>query len=154
MPVLSPVTDNCPCWISRRVGMTTEMISLSISTKVMRPSRNWNLPPLNLAKQELELATPESGQAGIGTCHPWIWPSRNWNLPPLNLAKQELELATPESGQAGIGTCHPWIWPSRNWNLPPLNLQSDTLRTVLQSLSQFCLKPISMKKWIFALVFH
>ena len=33
MPILSPVTDNCPSWISRRERMTIKKISWSIWTK-------------------------------------------------------------------------------------------------------------------------
>ena len=33
VPILSPVTDNCPSWISRRERMTVEKISWSVSTK-------------------------------------------------------------------------------------------------------------------------
>ena len=42
MHILSPETDNCPSWISRRERMTVENISWSISTKeCCRPQRGW-----------------------------------------------------------------------------------------------------------------
>ena len=42
MHILSPETDNCPSWISRRERMTIENISWSISTKeCCRPLQGW-----------------------------------------------------------------------------------------------------------------
>ena len=44
--ILSPETDNCPSWISRREKMTVENISWSISTKeCCRPRRGLNPRP-------------------------------------------------------------------------------------------------------------
>ena len=49
MHILSPETDNCPSWISRRERMTVENISWSISTKeCCRPRRGSNLRPPGL----------------------------------------------------------------------------------------------------------
>ena len=46
---LSPETDNCPSWISRRERMTVENISWSISTKeCCRPRRGLNPQPPGL----------------------------------------------------------------------------------------------------------
>ena len=48
MHSLSPETDNCPSWISRRERMTVENISWSISMKeCCRPRRGLNLLPYN-----------------------------------------------------------------------------------------------------------
>ena len=49
MHILSPETDNCPSWISRRERMTVENISWSISTKeCCRPRRGLNPRPPGL----------------------------------------------------------------------------------------------------------
>ena len=49
MHILSPETDNCPSWISRRVRMTAENISWSISTKeCCQPRRGLNPRPPGL----------------------------------------------------------------------------------------------------------
>ena len=57
MHILSPETDNCPSWISRRESMTVENISWSISTKECCRLR-WRLNPLGFSPLWFE---PSSG---------------------------------------------------------------------------------------------
>ena len=62
MHILSPETDNCPSWISRRERMTVENISWSISTKeCYRPRRGLNPWPPGL---QLDGASNWATEAG------------------------------------------------------------------------------------------
>ena len=71
MHILSPETDNCPSWISRKERMTVENISWSISMKeCCRPRRGSNPRPpgLQLDTHPTERAT----EAGY-KCHVPCW---------------------------------------------------------------------------------
>ena len=59
---LSPETDNCPSWISRRERMTVENISWSISTKeCCRPRRGLNPRPPGLQSDGASNWATEAG---------------------------------------------------------------------------------------------
>ena len=60
MQTLLPVTDNCLSWISGRERMTAEMISWSISIKIMWPSWDLDLWPLDLQSDVLWTAIENS----------------------------------------------------------------------------------------------
>ena len=70
MHILSPETDNCPSWISRRERMTVENISWSISMKeCCRPRRGLNpRPPGHQSDGASNWAT-EAGLEDKGKCH-------------------------------------------------------------------------------------
>ena len=76
MHILSPETDNCPSWISRRERMTVENISWSISAKeCCRPQRGLNPQPPGL---QLDGASNWPTEAGPICCtHAFI---SNWQL--------------------------------------------------------------------------
>ena len=60
--ILSPETDNCPSWISRRERMTVENISWSISTKeCCRPRRGFNPRPPVLQSDDASNWATEAG---------------------------------------------------------------------------------------------
>ena len=60
--ILSPETDNCPSWISRREKMTIENISWSISTKeCCRPQRGLNPQPPGLQSDGASNWVTEAG---------------------------------------------------------------------------------------------
>ena len=80
MHILSPETDNCPSWISRRERMTVENISWSISTKeCCRPRRGLNPRPPGLQLDGASNWATEAGyfcvrklQVGSGIFHRYI----------------------------------------------------------------------------------
>ena len=60
--ILSPETDNCPSWISRRERMTVENISWSISTKeCCRPRQGLNPQPPGLQSDGASNWATEAG---------------------------------------------------------------------------------------------
>ena len=62
MHILSPETDNCPSWISRRERITVENISWSISTKeCCRPRRGLNPRPPDLQSDGASNWATEAG---------------------------------------------------------------------------------------------
>ena len=64
MHILSPETDNCPSWISRRERMTVENISWSISTKeCCRPRRGLNPGPPGLKSDGTSGWATEAGKS-------------------------------------------------------------------------------------------
>ena len=77
MHILSPETDNCPSWISRRERMTVENISWSISTnECCRPRRGLN--PRPPGRQSEAHPNDPRGRQVLRSRHP-IWFYANTN---------------------------------------------------------------------------
>ena len=73
MHILSPETDNCPSWISRRERMTVENISWSISTKeCCRPRQGLNLRPPGLQSDGASNWATEAGYKGFNSVEMWM----------------------------------------------------------------------------------
>ena len=76
--ILSPETDNCPSWISRRERMTVENISWSISLKeYCRPRRGLNPRPPGIQSDGASNWATEAGWPVRGYSQPayivWYW---------------------------------------------------------------------------------
>ena len=56
VPILSPVTDNCPSWISGRMRMVVEFFSWPNLDERMWPDRGWNQRPLDSQSDSLPTA--------------------------------------------------------------------------------------------------
>ena len=96
--ILSPETDNCPTWISRRERMTVENISWLISTKkCCQPRRGLNPRPPGLQSDGASNWATEAGYRlseatfydSINAIYHILSPCRNWQLPFLNQRKGE-----------------------------------------------------------------
>ena len=94
MHILSPETDNCPSWISRRDRMTAENISWSISTNVARLDRDQTCD-LQITSQMHTLSAGRPGDASYTTLlhHPTT-PFRfeKYNLSQLLMHRSEVKI--------------------------------------------------------------
>ena len=119
MPLLSPVTDNCPSWISGRVRMVVEIFSWPNLKRRMCPDRGSNQWLLDSQSDSL-LTTLVARQRKIDeeTCGCCI--RRPWEDPKAS----ELRFSLSQCQIPKIGECHATHYSfshilSLIWNLIP-----------------------------------